>query len=223
MSCLRDRVPTEEQRLINQAGLLFLDSAVSVWKQQSKHFKLRKSCEYIFSGSLDNHSRSKTIASRSRSGWTRGGNVGKDGGNCEEAFNRQLESAKLADKSPSDLKSSKEEPKLVRQGPGMLVGTNSGIQGSMEILQNSCKDYQHLVKNENDHKCGTIDTGCQVMSIGSDTLAEYSQGLPEGMSVTLHPETHRFRSVHGTSTTKNAANIPTSLGGQGKHSEASSL
>ena len=29
--------PTEEQRLINQAGLLFLDSAASVWKQQSKH------------------------------------------------------------------------------------------------------------------------------------------------------------------------------------------
>ena len=57
--------------------------------------------------------------------------------------------------------------------------------------------------------------GCRFMAIGSDTLDEYSQGLPAGMSVALHPEAHNFHSIHGTSTTRNAANIPTSRGDRG--------
>ena len=51
----------EEQRLINQAGRLFMDSAINVWKQQSKHLDLRKPREYISPGSLDSCTRSQNV------------------------------------------------------------------------------------------------------------------------------------------------------------------
>eukprot|EP00435_Cladocopium_sp_Y103_P073784 s36_g45.t1 len=66
-----------------------------------------------------------------------------------------------------------------------------------------------------DELCATIDTGCQRMAIGLNTLQKLDQALPQGLHTQLIKQEHKFRSVHGTSTTKYAAVIPTSLGNKG--------
>ena len=67
-----------------------------------------------------------------------------------------------------------------------------------------------------DDLCATIDTGCQRMAIGLETLKRLDAALPDGLQTNLLvPQEHRFRSVHGTSTTKFVAVIPTSLGTKG--------
>ena len=66
-----------------------------------------------------------------------------------------------------------------------------------------------------DHTCATIDTGCQRLAVGSDTLEKYAAKLPPPLRVTLHPEINRFRSVHGISTSHHVASVPTSLGTKG--------
>lgn len=66
-----------------------------------------------------------------------------------------------------------------------------------------------------DELCATIDTGCQRMAIGLNTLQKFDQALPSGLQTQLNRQEHKFRSVHGTSTTKFAAVIPTSLGSKG--------
>ena len=66
-----------------------------------------------------------------------------------------------------------------------------------------------------DDLCATIDTGCQRMAIGLETLKRLDAALPDGLRTNLVPQEHRFRSVHGTSTTKFVAVIPTSLGTKG--------
>ena len=63
--------------------------------------------------------------------------------------------------------------------------------------------------------CATIDTGCQRMAIGLNTLNKLDKSLPPGLQTQLTRQEHKFRSVHGTSTTKFAAVIPTSLGTKG--------
>ena len=63
--------------------------------------------------------------------------------------------------------------------------------------------------------CATIDTGCQRMAIGIDTLRRLSNHLPDILPVQLHRQEHRFRSVHGRSSTKHVASIPSALGGRG--------
>ena len=63
--------------------------------------------------------------------------------------------------------------------------------------------------------CATIDTGCQRMAIGLETLQRLDQSLPDGFQSYLTKQEHRFRSVHGTSTTRYTAAIPTSLGNKG--------
>ena len=67
----------------------------------------------------------------------------------------------------------------------------------------------------NEDLCATIDTGCQRMAIGLNTLRRLDQALPPGLQATIVPQEHRFRSVHGTSTTKYVAAVPTSLGQRG--------
>ena len=67
----------------------------------------------------------------------------------------------------------------------------------------------------NEDLCATIDTGCQRMAIGLNTLKRLDQALPAGLQTSIVPQEHRFRSVHGTSTTKYVAAIPTSLGHRG--------
>ena len=63
--------------------------------------------------------------------------------------------------------------------------------------------------------CATIDTGCQRMAIGMQTLKCLADHLPADLPVGLVPQEHRFRSVHGRSTTSHVASLPTSLGPSG--------
>ena len=64
-------------------------------------------------------------------------------------------------------------------------------------------------------ECATIDTGCQRMAVGQDTLSRMAKRLPDGLSVNLVRQVHRFRSVHGRSSTQHVANLPSSLGPKG--------
>lgn len=68
-------------------------------------------------------------------------------------------------------------------------------------------------KNPHEDLCATIDTGCQRMAVGLNTLHKPDKHLPSGLYTRLVRQEHR--SVHGTSTTNYAAVIPTSLGTQG--------
>ena len=63
--------------------------------------------------------------------------------------------------------------------------------------------------------CATIDTGCQRMAVGAETLYRLAKQLPQDMMIGTLPQEHRFRSVNGTSTTTHSASIPTSLGNKG--------
>ena len=66
-----------------------------------------------------------------------------------------------------------------------------------------------------DDGCATIDTGCQRMAVGADTLLRLSNHIPSSLCIGTVPQEHRFRSVNGTSTTSHLATIPTSLGHKG--------
>ena len=66
-----------------------------------------------------------------------------------------------------------------------------------------------------DHTCATVDTGCQRLAIGNQTLQHFHLQLPTSLKITLHPEVNRFKSVHQTSTTTKVASIPCSLGVKG--------
>ena len=63
--------------------------------------------------------------------------------------------------------------------------------------------------------CATVDTGCQRLAIGSETLKKYMKFLPNELKVTLHPEINRFKSVHQVSTTTRVATVPCALGSKG--------
>ena len=64
-------------------------------------------------------------------------------------------------------------------------------------------------------QCATLDTGCQRMAIGINTLNRLSETQPRELPIRFHYETHSFRSVHQVSTTHRVAHIPTSLGRRG--------
>ena len=66
-----------------------------------------------------------------------------------------------------------------------------------------------------DEACATIDTGCQRMAIGLETLDRLIKHLPEDLPVLRIRQENRFRSVHGHSNTKFVAAIPSSLGHHG--------
>ena len=66
-----------------------------------------------------------------------------------------------------------------------------------------------------DDGCAAIDTGCQRMAVGADTLLRLSNHIPSSLCIGTVPQEHRFRSVNGTSTTSHLATIPTSLGHKG--------
>lgn len=66
-----------------------------------------------------------------------------------------------------------------------------------------------------DLACATIDTGCQRMAIGLNTLSSIMQTQPPELPVTYHDELHQFRSVHQVSCTHRLACIPCSLGPKG--------
>ena len=66
-----------------------------------------------------------------------------------------------------------------------------------------------------DDECATIDTGCQRMAVGRDTLHRLADRLPDELPINLVRQGHRFRSVHGRSSTTHVADLPTSLGPNG--------
>ena len=66
-----------------------------------------------------------------------------------------------------------------------------------------------------DEACATIDTGCQRMAIGLETLKKMSEHIPDNLQIQLHKQEHRFRSVHGKSSTSHVASIPSCLGHKG--------
>ena len=72
-----------------------------------------------------------------------------------------------------------------------------------------------LLRTRQDDGCATIDTGCQRMAIGEETLHRLARQLPSNLGIGLVPQEHRFRSVNGTSSTTHLATIPTSLGNKG--------
>ena len=63
--------------------------------------------------------------------------------------------------------------------------------------------------------CATIDTGCQRMAIGLNTLLNLMQTQPDRLPITYQNELHQFRSVHQVSCTHRLACIPCSLGPKG--------
>ena len=78
------------------------------------------------------------------------------------------------------------------------------------------KSFSHLQRSDIDESaCATVDTGCQRAAIGLETLKKLKHVQPNDMEVLMVPETHRFCSVHGTSSTSQVACIPTSLGPNG--------
>ena len=66
-----------------------------------------------------------------------------------------------------------------------------------------------------DESCATLDTGCQRLAIGKNTLVKLMKHLPEGLHVHLVPAQNTFRSVHGVSSTTHLAAIPCALGPRG--------
>ena len=75
------------------------------------------------------------------------------------------------------------------------------------------RDTHHHAVNED--YCATIDTGCQRMAIGQDTLSRLIPHVPEPLKVVGIKQEHRFKSVHGRSVTDTVAAIPTGLGHSG--------
>ena len=66
-----------------------------------------------------------------------------------------------------------------------------------------------------DESCATLDTGCQRLAIGRNTLVKLMKYIPEGLQVHLIPAQNTFRSVHGVSSTTNLAAIPCAIGLKG--------
>ena len=63
--------------------------------------------------------------------------------------------------------------------------------------------------------CGTIDTGCQRMAVGLNTLKGFQTALKGQTEIGMIPQEFQFRSVHGRSKTTHVATVPTSLGKNG--------
>ena len=87
--------------------------------------------------------------------------------------------------------------------------------GEKEILWNRTDGSVRQPDSPNDLLCGTIDTGCQRMAIGSETLRQFSLLLPPELNIGTMKQEFQFRSVHGRSKTTQVATIPTSLGTNG--------
>lgn len=76
--------------------------------------------------------------------------------------------------------------------------------------------FEQLRRDDLDERsCATVDTGCQRSAIGLETLRQLHEAQPKDLDILMMPETHRFCSVHGTSTTSRVACIPNSIGPNG--------
>ena len=77
-----------------------------------------------------------------------------------------------------------------------------------------CSKVQKSPPRE-DVVCATLDTGCQRIAVGSETLRRLAEHLPENLTIFYIPSQHSFRSVHGISSTSRLAAVPCSLGPRG--------
>ena len=100
-------------------------------------------------------------------------------------------------------------------GSGRLDVAVGGNEHEVHWFTNKISNHKGNPDIPKDELCATVDTGCQRMAIGMDTLQKMNAALPSGLQSHLVPQEHRFRSVHGTSSTKYVAVIPTSLGNRG--------
>ena len=106
---------------------------------------------------------------------------------------------------------------------GASNGSNGPASDSMDLSRAS-REYIvrpaafscfHLATNLDDNGCATIDTGCQRMAIGINTLMKLQESQPSSLPISFCNETHQFRSVHKVSCTTRLACIPCSLGPRG--------
>ena len=74
-----------------------------------------------------------------------------------------------------------------------------------------CSSVMHGNPQPADTACATIDTGCQRLAVGLNTLRTMSQHLPAPLKVKTQQQAFRFRSVHGVSTTERVGIVPASL------------
>ena len=72
----------------------------------------------------------------------------------------------------------------------------------------------HL-RNMDEDLCATVDTGCQRTAVGSSTLGRMLAKQRKGLEAVIKPETHHFKSINGTTSTKHVACVPSSLGPRG--------
>ena len=68
----------------------------------------------------------------------------------------------------------------------------------------------HTTTILDDNGCATIDTGCQRMAIGINTLQRLQKSQPSSLPISFCKETHQFGSVHKVSCTTRLACIPCS-------------
>ena len=92
-----------------------------------------------------------------------------------------------------------------------------GVRGH-EILWMGTRDERSRPAVETNCKeelCGTLDTGCQRMAVGINTLKLFQDALSGQTEIGVVPQEFQFRSVHGRSKTTHVATVPTSLGRNG--------
>ena len=106
----------------------------------------------------------------------------------------------------------------------VLSGSQHGSSSQDAEVRGAYTELQHMpclpwecfqIQHDMESQCATLDTGCQRMAIGINTLNRLVQTQPNELPIRFHRESHSFRSVHQISTTTRVAHIPTSLGSKG--------
>jgi hypothetical protein len=108
---------------------------------------------------------------------------------------------------------------------GEVNGSNCSASDNFDLSRAS-RDYivrppafpcLHMTTILDDNGCATIDTGCQRMDIGINTLNRLQESQPSSlpMPISFCNEIHQFRSVRKASCTTKLACIPRSLGPHG--------
>ena len=88
---------------------------------------------------------------------------------------------------------------------------------SLFLFENWFCEHTRYTGNPPDTACATIDTGCQRLAVGLQTLQDMMPHIPAPLEVRLQQQPYRFKSVHGTSTTKRISILPTSIANNGAY------
>ena len=97
----------------------------------------------------------------------------------------------------------------------LWAGVNLSRSGAERREDHQPRTWRDPQPDIDERCCATLDTGCQRMAVGRDTLNALTQAMPQDITIGTLPQEHRFRSVHGRSSTSRVASIPTSLGHKG--------